>query len=284
MNRLLPIAIIAATACSGEAKLPSLQLTASSLTRISVPVESVGLSGLTSDDRGNLWAVPEEDRQLVMFGEGGAAPRGFDLLGVSDDLELESLTWIGDDLFAIGTESERAGGYGDTILLVRVAGDVARVVGEVRVGLERSKNKGIEGLCHVSGQLIAASETVVDTDGNRSSPLARYDLKSGNQTRFQVPLTSSTGKLSGLDCWKRGDDIEVVAIERHFEVTRLLSFRVPMTGDIGDVVPAIAADLHDDKLAEENLEGVARAAGGLAIVIDNEHKKVACENRLLFVE
>ena len=242
-----------------------------------------GLSGLAADERGVLWTVPERQPFLVEIPGGGARPRSIPVRGVPDGLELEALAWLGQDRFAIGTEAGCHGGA-ERILLVRRDGAEARVEGTIELSLTIwpapcDLRHGIEGLCHAGGQLVVALEQALDPgQGGRVAPVARIDLATGKATPFRVALTSATGKLSALECRARGDTLEVVAIERHFEVSRVLGFALPAAGP-ADPSPLRARVLFDlashTRGGKRNFEGVVwRDEHRLVLITDNHYGKV----------
>jgi len=96
-------------------------------------------------------------------------------------------------------------------------------------------------------------------------------------------LTSATGKLSALDCDLAPDGTATVwAIERHFEVSRLLSFTLPPVGTgSDDITPKIERDLAPYLGRTVNLEGIAKLPDGrIVIVNDNQYTSVEGPSRL----
>ena len=77
------------------------------LTRQSISVANVsGLSGLTTDGEGHLWTVSERDWTIIEFHEGKVL-RTVGLAPLGDDVDIESITWMGDNRFALGTERDQ---------------------------------------------------------------------------------------------------------------------------------------------------------------------------------
>src|SRR5262245_35852728 len=69
-----------------------------------VPIEAPpGMSDLTIDDRGVIWAISERDR-VVLELELGKPPIRHPLDGVPDGTDTEGIGWLGEGRFAIGTE------------------------------------------------------------------------------------------------------------------------------------------------------------------------------------
>ena len=160
----------------------------------------LALSGLTVDGSGRMWAVAEHERALFQVGTSNRRR----LEGVPMDAELESIAWLGDARFALGTESESSANGRDRILEVDIRGSVHRVVGEILVPVPPSvsavPDAGIEGLCASNGFLLAAVEAVERLPHGRFAHLL---LRSpdGRWTAHRLRLSSRTGKVSALDCW-----------------------------------------------------------------------------------
>jgi hypothetical protein len=242
-----------------------------------------GISGLTGDADG-LWAVPERDRALLPVALDGPHPglraAAVPLAGVPAEMDTESIAALGGGRFALGTETPRPGRASDDILFVTVDGGAARVVDRVALsyapwGLAAEPNRGIEGLCFAAGRLLAASESRGTlAGGGRFAPLARWDETSRAFTAFRLRLTSSTGKVSALACRPTADgrSLEVLAVERHFGVARLLGFSVPRDGPGGELAPAVLLDLVAAVPRIPNFEGVAFAGGDrVALISDNDY-------------
>src|SRR6185436_11229475 len=65
-----------------------------------LPGAPPGMSDLTVDDRGVLWAISERDR-VVLEIELGKPPVHHALDGVPDGIDTEGIAWLGDGRFAI---------------------------------------------------------------------------------------------------------------------------------------------------------------------------------------
>jgi len=242
-----------------------------------------GLSGLAVDGAGTLWAAPERQRRLVsLLVEPGAVRVGavLPIEGVAPHLETESLAWLGPGTFALGCEAS-VPREEEQIVIVKKHAD--RVVAQETIpvpysqwGIEGEENKGIEGLCHVHDELVLANENVIEDGGARFAPVARYGLRSKKWTPYRVRLTSESGKLAALECvGHRQDTLELLAIERHYAVKRIVRFELPRPApDSG--VTEVAATLHVDLeplgFGDINPEGlVQRADGSLLLLGDNDH-------------
>lgn len=246
-----------------------------------------GLSGLALDGDGVPIAVPERGAALVELGPRGA--RAIPLDGVPGGVETESIAWLGGERFALGTESMDVERTADAILIVERGPARARVVEHVTLpysilGVRAEENHGIEGLCFAPGEgggtLIAAMENVVSRGGARWAPLGVRE-GDGAFRRVLARLGSETGKLSALDCRRRGDAIEVLAIERHFGVMRIVRFDLPPSAD--RVTPRVVYDLAGRLEGDPNLEGIARAGDELLLLVDNHYGTRQGPNELVRV-
>ena len=101
------------------------------------------------------------------------------------------------------------------------------------------------------------------------------------QYRVQrLALTTTTGKLSALDCWRDGARTWAVAVERHFAVTRLLRFE--LGGADATITPEVLLDLGPILRGSLNLEGLVRLPDGrLVAVVDNQYRTITGPDELL---
>ena len=297
------ILLLAAVACRLEARADpvSLQAPVASppdgvrvVERIKLDLGSiVGISGLTTDGRGRLWAVPERDRFLVPLDLSGPRPGiagvAVPLVGVPEGLDTESIGWVRDQVFVLGTESQVDRRGEDRVLLVRIADGQAKVFDQIvlpydKFGLRPRGNQGLEGICVVGDVVVAGLESVVKSSSPRRAWLFRATLKDRVWEPFRLRLTTATGKLSSLECRAEGESLFAVGIERHYGVARLLSFRIPLTGAGGDIEPTQLADLGAQVPDLPNMEGIAwRKPGELVIVVDNDNGRITGPNEALIV-
>ena len=243
-----------------------------------------GLSGLTRSGDGTLWAVAETDRQLVVL-RGDRVERLVPLVGFPEELDAESIAWLGGDTFAVGTESNDENRNTDTIYVVGVDGTDARVVEErsfpyEHLAVRPAHNKGIEGICAVDGLLVAGVEPTVTRDGARLTAVALRS-SDGAWTNFEVALTSPTGKLSALACRRGGSGLEVFAVERHYEVMRILRFELALGGNPNVIEPEVMLDLAGELEGDPNLEGLAIDGEDLVLINDNFYGERRGPNELL---
>ncbi|MDI1433910.1 esterase-like activity of phytase family protein [Polyangium sorediatum] len=258
----------------------------------------VGLSSLAVGPSGALFTMTERQPLLLELSPDGAVVRKTAVSGVPEGLDFESLAWLSGESFAIGTEGGCSKTGADRILLATREGDAARVTRTLDVplsawGASCDEGHGLEGLCAASGQIVAAIEDVMNGEGKaRHAPIERIDPATGDRAAFRLSLTSTKdekGKISGLDCRARGDDrIEVLAIERHFAVSRILAFTLPAKGPgtAAPIEPRVLVDLapysNDGK---RNFEGIVwKDETHALLIVDNQYgEKVSGPNELLEV-
>lgn len=237
-----------------------------------------GLSGTAVDDEGRLWAVAERGHYLVSLdvddAKQGERFMRVPIDGIPDGMDAESLAWLGDGRMAIGTERREDNRASDLVLEIGVGNRRATVLRRVPLpyslwNIRARANHGIEGLCSADGSVVAAVETVIERGKDRYAPIAVGDLH-GSWTAFQLRLTSRQGKISALDCRSRGNELMLVAVERHYGVTRVLRFTLPRNGSGGIREPELIVDLgkHFERLP--NVEGISLHARGLLLLTDHD--------------
>ena len=261
--------------------------------RAALPVGPVrGLSGLTRDGTGRLWAVAERDRTLIQFSLGGVGTESsrVPIRGIPAGLDTESIAWVREGLFALGTESQRPGRSEDRLLFARVGAGGAEVVDTwvlpyERWGVRPRGNEGIEALCVAGSTLVVGVESVIDEGDKRYAPFFRTPVDHPAWARFRLRLTTKTGKLSAFECRVDGAGLWVVGIERHYGVGRILGFRVPFGGQGGEVAPEVLFDFADHLPRVPNLEGLAWGQPGeLVVVVDNDTGGVTGPHEVFVVE
>ncbi len=263
-----------------------------------------GLSGLTRDDRGNLWTISERTHDLVEVAADGQT-RVLPIANIPEVAELESLAFIGrspggDILMAIGTEGQCIDNS-HRVLFAEIRGERAFVVNEIALSLDVwnaqcDDGLGIEGLCRAGDALVGVVERPESGDnGERYALVGVMDvgdvgvgLVRGPLQYFRLHLASDTGKISGLHCELSAHGIDVVAIERHFEVSQLVRFSLPRSEkapseDIGEVNASAVFDLgpYTDN-RRRNFEGITiDPQGNVSIVVDNHWKTITGPNELV---
>ncbi len=252
---------------------------------ITMPATPPGLSDLTVDDQGTLWAIAERERLLVeiTLGPHAAATRTVPLEGVPDGVDTEGLVWLGAHTFAISTEGKGTPTAG--LLWIETRGDRAvvtrsRTFTSDEIGVPLTNNHGAEAVCGTDGDLLVGFEPVgVLGNGTRYAPIAR--LRGDVATIVKLRLTSAAGKLSALAC--RVDDSGDVhgwAIERDFGVSRILTFDLPRAAT--EITPTIALDLSAALHGTLNLEGVVALPDGRVVLVnDNQSAHVEAPSELL---
>jgi hypothetical protein len=249
-----------------------------------------GTSDLSLDDRGHLWAVPERDHVIAEIELVGTKTTVtlHPLDGVPDGLDTEALAWLGDGKFAVGTEGQAAPTASVMFGELRADGHIA--LGQTvaltndQLGVELTINHGVEGLCGHGDDLIVGIESFgTYPNGSRWAPLVR--MHAGVVTRVQkLLLTSDRGKISALFCTFEPDGTaDVLAIERHYGVSRIIAFTAPPTAT--EITPQVALDLWPivrDRYHEKlNLEGIVKLADGRWVLVnDNQGAHVEGPTKL----
>lgn len=195
-----------------------------------------GLSGLARA-RGEYYAVPERERVLLGIGATATAARAlktWPIEGVPKAVDLEGLAVLPGGRFALTTEHhvDRAE---DDVLIAERTGDELRVVDRIAFSyapwkLTAEGNNGLEAACATEDLLLVAVETVVEADGKRHAPIGIHHFPTGSWRAHEATLTTETGKLAGIECRVKDGAIEVYAIERHYRVSRLVRFTLPLEG------------------------------------------------------
>jgi hypothetical protein len=117
----------------------------------------------------------------------------------------------------------------------------------------------------------------------RWAPLVFFDgdLAAAAPIIRPLRLTTGTGKLAALDCWREHGSTRGVAIERHYEVMRVLGLEL---SGRGPVVPVVVRDLGPALQGSLNLEGIVRLPDGrLLMIVDNHHGTRTGENQLVWL-
>ncbi len=235
--------------------------------------DALGISGSCSNN-GETWLVTERDSHLLRLTPEGTVV-SIAIQGAPDDLDMEGLA-CKDGRFYVSTESEIPDRTTDVILVVEVQGSTASVVDTITMqypeDLVAGVNQGLEGLCIAGDWLIAAGEVIrTDTAGVRQAPILRRRLGESNTFLHWVNLSTSTGKLSGIDCRMRGNTFEVFAIERHYEVSRILRFDLGTGPSQFDTVLDLAHLVRDT----ENFESILVSdRGEIRLTNDNQYKTI----------
>ena len=236
---------------------------------------AVGISGSCQGD-GYRWFIAERNATLFQVDRGNKV-RSITIQGVPPNLDLEGLA-CGPDRFYISTESEEAGRTEDLVLVVQLgeAGESANVVDTLTMQypppMKAGVNQGLEGLCIAGDWLIAAGEILRTTaSGIRQAPILRQKLGESDTFLHWVNLSSRTGKISGLDCRERGGIIEVFALERHYEVSRILRFELGPGPSKSKAIADLAPLLRET----ENFEAIiVDERGRVWLANDNQYKTI----------
>ncbi len=248
-----------------------------------------GLSDLALDPDGRIWAVAEGVRVALRVDRPGAAPVAVPLVGVPEELDVEGMAWLDRERVALATESDQGARKSDALFIARLTDRGIEVVERRDLDysiwpLDPIGNQGMEGLCRAGSALVASVETVIANPEERFAPIALHDLATGRWTPLLVRLTTRTGKISALACTLRRDrSIDVLAIERHFEVARLIRFRIPAAPRPGRPLdPVVVAELDAAMIHQENFEGLLwDGARSFSLVVDNDWTHVSGPNLLI---
>lgn len=298
MDRAARVAALALLAACGGSRAVDATRTAATFDRVTLDTGGVhGLSGLAIDADGALWTVAERGKAVFRVELDGTRVHAITrhAVEIEDGRDLEALAWQDGELWA-GLET--AGDAVEVVALARVADDRFRAIPFAEItsaeaGTRVGDNHGAEGLCIAGDWLLVAIEAAGTDAVGRWAPLAMVSRRAadGNRRVFRMRLSSATGKLSGLDCRvSEGGRIEVLAIERHFEITRLLTFSFdpasPLVKDPDvEIVPKLALDLGPILRGALNLEGVVWLPDGrVALVVDNQYGKITGPDELLLLK
>jgi len=261
-----------------------------------------GLSDLThtTDAQGRplYWAIPEQQRALVQLDLSDpehpkvtAKPRP--IIGIDSDYDTESVTALGQGRFAIGTETQQGKRPVDTIFIVAGSSGEDPDAGPLNVvdtlampynlwpGLRVRRNEGLEGLCAAGPALLASSESIGRLpSGQRFAPLGRYELQDGRWVPYSMALTLPTGRLSAVQCRvhpQAPDRIEILAVERHYGVGRILRATVPLRLEPDTclapqvIFPEVLADLSPLLAPLANFEGIDWLPNGDVLLVTDNH-------------
>lgn len=284
-------AIVLYARSKGPPPSPGIDDTLARTVMIRAPIvgADAGLSGLAVDGEGQLWTLSERTHvafRIRLDGDAIAAVVPVPIDGATRGTDLESIAWLGGGRFAFGTEAHIRGRA--TVLMATLKDGRLVVDGTIDLpssllGVEVRDNAGAEGVCGTGSIVLAAIETTGEASGRRFAPIARVDLASGTRTVYRVWLTSPTGKLAALDCRVLPDGTaRVLAVERHFEVSRVIELEVPAAG-ARDIDPRLVTDLSPIIRGSLNLEGVVWRDDGRMVIINDSQSggEIVAQSQLL---
>ena len=249
-----------------------------------------GLSGLTTDGSGHLWTVSERDWTIIEYHKGEVLRR-VGLAPLGDDVDIEAITWMGGNRFALGTERDRER-TSDEIVQVQITSDFAHITERWSLeypplNISPEPNQGIEALCALGEKWILAIGESVVTDpetGTRRAPMWRMTTSGKGITHGWLELTSDDGKIAALACRPMGDEAyQIVAIERHFGVMRIVGFDLFGTDPAGSQHQAqLHIELVDELAGNPNLEGITFGEdGAIWLVVDNAWRRIRGPNEVI---
>jgi len=257
---------------------------------VALETDVAGLSGLTVDEHGAFWAPGEDGDAIIRIDPETFGVTRYLVSGGPPATDLEAMAWVDGVRFILGTETQEKGRLQDLILDGRLDGDRFAVapIGQIdyaRWQLTAPDNHGIEGICHVDGILILATELVELQRGRRWAPLGMFDPRTQSWTAHRVGLGSKTGKLAAMSCRLVDGAIVALAVERHFGVSRLIRFQIPRGPEGHWIEPRVVLDLSKSIEPLPNFEGLAWMEDGSAVLLsDNKYGRGAREpSRLYFI-
>lgn len=280
----IALALLGLAACESHKIGPMDREAATKLfDEIVLPTAPPGMSDLTIDDRGVLWSIAERDRTVLEIDVTKQPPlvTAHPLQGIADGVDTEAIAWLGNGTFAIGTEGANGPAAAVVSAELRGAALVATATRDLssgQLGVLLTSNHGIEALCGRSGELLAVAETVGKDVDKRWAPLVRIR---GDEVKLaKLWLTTTTGKISAITCTLADDGTaQVTALERHFGVARLLSFKLDRSQT--EITPTVDLDLHPILHNAFNLEGITKLPDGRIVTInDNQSAKVSGPTQL----
>ncbi len=250
------------------------------LADLALPQEALrGVSGLAQRLPGEFWAVGERNHLLVplrVSGEKTEVAPAVKVVGVPEGFDLEALAFLDADHLVFGTEADVEREQ-DAILLADLKGKTATISGLLTFdyqsyGIKAKKNKGVEALCVAGNYLVAISEMVLEEKDQRFAPLGIYQLQEKKWHYGRIQLTSKTGKISALSCTQNGERLQLFAIERHYEVMRLISAESSLNLTEKQLSSKVVTDLAGHLGKETpNLEGLALGPNRIWLISDNEY-------------
>lgn len=234
-----------------------------------------GISDLTLDDKGHLWAIAERDRVATEMTPDGRTIADH-MVDIPAGVDTEAIAFLGDGRFAIGTEGADVPTAGIVFAKLDDHGALqptaTRDLTSADLGVMLVKNHGVEAVCGHGDEVLAAIETVGTDDHGRYAPLVH--LRGDQMTVGKLRLTSDVGKISALACaWKPDGSVDIRAVERHYKVSRIL--HGSLAAGAADVAPAVEIDLEPVLHDSLNVEGlVVLPDGHLEAVNDNQGSTV----------
>lgn len=304
--------VLALTACGTVPPHVPGDLAAHGVYRIKLEVgKAHGLSGLALAADGGLWTIAERAAAAVRIDldltRSPPTVRGLErwpVVGLAPGDELEALAILPDGAMMVGAEGKAA----HVVRAYRLEPvghrlHVRRPALSMRakqLGVHAGANHGTEGACAVPGLTLLAIEAAGKDAVSRWAPLiVLHEGDDAAEAAALTPdrvrhlrLTTATGKISALDCWRDGDRVRGIAIERHFAVTRILGFELgadgaplgPPDGPAdGSIVPTVLRDLGPVLHGSLNLEGLVRLPDGhLIAVVDNQYGRLTGPDELIW--
>ncbi len=281
------VALAVLGACDKRDKEPMDRVAGKKLFAMHRLASPPGMSDLTIDDRGVVWAIAERHPQILEMDvrKQPIVPIVHKLEGIAKGVDTESIVWLGKGKFMLGVE----GAHGAWAALVTaeqrgnaIVATSTRELSDAQVGVTLTANHGIEGLCGRDGELLAAIESVGKDPmtGKRWAPIVR--LRGDTLHVAKLWLTTSKGKISAMSCTIADDGTaQVIALERHFGVARVLKFSIGRNDT--EVTPTVEHDLHPIIHDDYNLEGIVKLPDGRLVMINDNQGRLASGGTELFL-
>lgn len=237
----------------------------------------VGISAIGEIQPNQYILIPERQGVAIPITLVGEKAEVGTAVSIADAQEFESVAFLPDGSMALGTEAQNDRKI-DHILIYQKDENGWQPKDSWpfdygAFGIEADRNHGLEGLCAVDQWVLAGSEVIIEVGEKRQAPLGLRD-ENGNWSYYKLNLTSSTGKVSSLACqWETpGQSLRVYALERHYEVSRILTFTLPLAANQGPSAldATVIADLSQWENLP-NLEGLHRREDGKFILVSDNH-------------
>ena len=248
-----------------------------------------GLSGLTSDENMDLWTIQERRQHLLRIQNtpDGLKAQSLPIIGIPQEIDLEAITYLSVNTFALGSESEATERNGDNVYIVEVSNNKAQVTKTIPVPYHHwrthpESNHGIEALCFANQQLLVGIEKVIEENGQRYAPLLLHSLQTAQAHPLKLQLTTTKGKLSAMACrhLPQEDRMQIFAIERHFGIGRILKFSIDKSLKMSSV--EIVYDFAPEIKDLPNIEGISFGLDGkLYMISDNNFGRITGPTKVI---
>ncbi|MCK5688199.1 esterase-like activity of phytase family protein [Myxococcota bacterium] len=254
---------------------------------ISISMNDVmGLSGVSRDSEGRLWAIAERDPRILIFSpDGKSIQKTLSVQGVPEGSDTEAIVLLSDKTALVGTESMKEARTYEELFLSEIDSETLKLNKKIELpyaafGVTGTPNHGIEGLCLAGEHILVASETIIEEGGARYAPLWILNQKELKPRAIKLRLQTKTGKISALYCEKEGDEILLYAIERDYGVGRILKAKFKVNAK--RIEPEVVTSLETLIKSLPNCEGILPMKNGdFYLLVDNHTGKKTGPNQWL---